>query len=71
MPVFIIVTLSGCAGGPLTTREKFTYGGGAVGAATGAIIGAATGSAAVGALIGGPEGAIGGYLIGGSLDSGR
>jgi osmotically inducible lipoprotein OsmB len=69
LAVFVILTLCGCAGGPLTTREKLTYGGGAIGAATGAIIGAATGSAAVGAVIGGPVGAIGGYLIGDSIQA--
>jgi len=49
--------------------EEYTYGGGAIGATTGAIIGAATGGAAIGAVIGGPVGAIGGYLIGDSLQA--
>jgi hypothetical protein len=68
--MLITVALAGCAGGPLTTREMFTYGGGALGAGTGAIIGAASGSAATGAAIGGPVGAIGGFLIGDSLQGG-
>ena len=42
-----------CAGGPLTTREKGTLGGAALGAGAGAIIGGATGGGAgKGALIG-------------------
>jgi len=62
------VSLTGCAGGPLSTRERLTLGGGALGAATGALVGAASGgSAAVGAAIGGPVGLIGGFLIGDSL----
>ena len=68
--LLIALMLLGCAGGPFTTREKLTYGGGALGAATGAIIGAASGSAAVGAAIGGPIGAIGGYFIGDSIQGG-
>jgi osmotically inducible lipoprotein OsmB len=63
--------LTGCAGGPLTTREQFTYGGGVLGASTGAIIGSASGGAAAGAAIGGPVGAVAGYLIGESLQGGR
>jgi osmotically inducible lipoprotein OsmB len=69
--MLMTLTLTGCAGGPLTTREQFTYGGGALGASTGAIIGAASGSAAAGAAIGGPVGAVAGYLIGESLQGGR
>ncbi|MBI4639394.1 MAG: hypothetical protein HY731_01800 [Candidatus Tectomicrobia bacterium] len=68
--ILIAVMLTGCAGGPLSIREQFAYGGGALGAAAGAIIGAASGSAATGAVIGGPIGAIGGYLIGDSLQGG-
>jgi osmotically inducible lipoprotein OsmB len=69
--MLMTLMLSGCAGGPLTTREQFTYGGGVLGASTGAIIGAASGSAAAGAAIGGPVGAVAGYLIGESLQGGR
>jgi osmotically inducible lipoprotein OsmB len=69
--MLMTLILTGCAGGPLTTREQFTYGGGALGASTGAIIGAASGSAAAGAAIGGPIGAVAGYLIGESLQGGR
>ena len=64
----MVVSMAGCAGGPLSTRERLTLGGGALGAATGALVGAASGgSAAVGAAIGGPVGLIGGFLIGDSL----
>jgi hypothetical protein len=69
--MLMMVILTGCAGGPLTTREQFTYGGGVLGASTGVIIGAASGSAAAGAAIGGPVGALAGYLIGESLQGGR
>jgi hypothetical protein len=56
-----------CAGGPLTTREKGTLGGAALGAGTGAIIGGATGSPGTGALIGGALGGLGGAAVGGEL----
>lgn len=66
--LIMVVSMAGCAGGPLSTRERLTLGGGALGAATGALVGAASGgSAAVGAAIGGPVGLIGGFLIGDSL----
>ena len=66
-----LVSLAGCASGPLTKRERYTYGGGAAGAAAGALIGAVSGgSAAVGAAIGGPVGAVGGFLLGDSMWSG-
>jgi hypothetical protein len=58
-----------CAGGPLTTREKGTLGGAALGAGTGAIIGGATGSPGTGALIGGALGGLGGAAVGGELQS--
>lgn len=66
--IVALISLAGCASGPLSQRERYTYGGGAVGAAAGALIGAAAGgSAAVGAAIGGPVGAIGGFLLSNSL----
>lgn len=69
--LFSFVLLTACAGGPLSTRERLTLGGGALGAATGALVGAASGgSAAVGAAIGGPVGLIGGFLIGDSVQGG-
>jgi hypothetical protein len=47
------VTLSVCSGQPLTTREKGTLGGGAIGAGGGALVGLAVGHPLAGAAIGG------------------
>jgi phage tail tape-measure protein len=58
------VMVAGCAGGPLTTREKGTGIGALGGAAAGGLIGAAVGRPAAGALIGAGLGAGGGALIG-------
>lgn len=58
-----------CSGEPLSTREKGTLGGGAVGAGTGAIIGAAVGAPGAGAAIGGALGAGTGFVIGNSLQN--
>ena len=44
-----IVTVVGCSGEPLSTREKGTFLGTGIGAATGAIIGAAVGAPLAGA----------------------
>lgn len=60
---------SACASGGLTTREKGTLGGAALGAGTGAIIGSATGSAGTGALIGGAIGALTGAVVGDQLQA--
>ncbi len=66
----IVLTLAGCAGGPLTTRERTTLGGAALGAGAGAIIGEATDtSPGTGALIGGALGGLGGALAGGGMQS--
>ncbi len=59
--------VAGCAGGPLTTREKGTGIGALGGAAAGGIIGSAVGHPAAGALIGGGLGAGAGALIGDQL----
>jgi outer membrane lipoprotein SlyB len=56
--------VAGCAGGPLTTREKGAGIGALGGAAAGAIVGSAVGHPAAGALIGGGLGAGAGALIG-------
>ena len=61
--VALVFFVSGCSQ-PLSTREKSTLGGGAIGAATGAIIGAAVGSPGAGAAIGGALGAGTGALYG-------
>lgn len=60
---------SACASGGLTTREKGTLGGAALGAATGAIIGSATGKAGTGALIGAGLGGLTGAVIGDQLQA--
>ena len=62
--VVITLSLAGCSGEPLTTREKGTLIGGAAGAGGGALVGAAVGHPAAGAAIGGVTGAGAGYLIG-------
>jgi outer membrane lipoprotein SlyB len=54
----------GCAGGPLTTREKGAGIGVLGGAAAGGIIGSAVGAPVAGALIGGGLGLGAGALIG-------
>ncbi len=58
---------AGCAGGPLTTREKGAGIGVLGGAAAGGIIGSAVGHPAAGALIGGGLGAGAGALVGDQL----
>ncbi|MGH7770626.1 MAG: glycine zipper domain-containing protein [Candidatus Binatia bacterium] len=55
---------AGCAGGPLTTREKAAGIGTLGGAAAGGIIGSAVGHPAAGAVIGGGLGLGAGALIG-------
>jgi hypothetical protein len=57
----------GCAGGPLTTREKGAGIGALGGAAAGGIIGSAVGAPAAGALIGGGLGLGAGALVGDQL----
>ena len=58
--------LAGCAG-ELTTREKGTLGGAALGAGAGAIIGSAAGNTGTGALIGAGLGALTGVIVGDAL----
>ena len=57
----------GCAGGPLSTREKAAGIGALGGAAAGGIIGSTVGHPAAGALIGGGLGLGAGALIGDQL----
>jgi len=65
-----LLTMGGCASGGLTTREKGTLGGAALGAGAGALIGEATdNSPGKGALIGGALGALGGALTGNAMQS--
>lgn len=61
--------LAGCAGAPLTTREKGTLLGGAVGAGGGALVGSAVGAPGAGAAIGGVLGAGTGYVIGNHMQN--
>ncbi len=62
-----IMALTGCSGQPLSTREKGTLAGGAIGAGTGAIVGAAVGAPGAGAAIGGTIGAGTGFVVGNEL----
>jgi len=57
-------TAAGCAGGPLTTREKGAGIGALGGAAAGGLIGTAVGHPALGAAIGGGVGLGAGALLG-------
>ena len=64
----VLVTLAGCSQ-PLTTREKGTLAGGALGAGAGALIGAATGAPGAGAAIGGALGAVTGAVTSDQLQA--
>lgn len=66
---FAIAMIVGCAGGPLTTREKGAAIGTVGGAATGGIIGAAVGAPGTGAAVGGALGLGAGALIGDQLQA--
>jgi phage tail tape-measure protein len=59
--------LTGCAGGPLSTREKGAGIGALGGAATGGLVGAAVGHPGAGAAIGGALGLGAGALVGDQL----
>ena len=61
--------MSACSGQPLSTREKGTLGGGAIGAGGGALVGLAVGHPFAGAAIGGAVGAGTGMAIGNSLQN--
>jgi phage tail tape-measure protein len=61
------ILLAGCAGGPLSTREKGAGIGAVGGAAAGGLIGAAVGRPGVGAAVGGALGLGAGALIGDQL----
>ncbi|HYL58314.1 MAG TPA: glycine zipper domain-containing protein [Candidatus Acidoferrales bacterium] len=65
----VVMTLTGCSGTPLSTREKGTLAGGAIGAGTGAIVGSAVGAPGAGAAIGGALGAGTGLLVGNELQN--
>lgn len=63
------LSLAGCYGPPMSTREKGTLVGGAVGLGSGALVGSAVGSPAAGAAVGGLLGAGSGYLIGNAMQN--
>jgi osmotically inducible lipoprotein OsmB len=63
------LTISACSGEPLTTREKGTLGGGAIGAGGGALVGLAVGHPSAGAAIGGVVGAGVGMAVGNSMQN--
>lgn len=65
--LLVILTVMGWTKEFVTASERFTYGGGTLGAWTGAIIGAVSGYTAAGVAVGGSIGAVAGYLIGDSL----
>ena len=56
--------IAGCAGGPMTTREKGAGIGAVGGAAAGGLIGSAFGRPGMGAAIGAGTGLVGGALVG-------
>jgi len=64
-----LIAIAGCYGQPLSTREKGTLAGGAIGAGGGALVGAAVGAPLAGAAIGGVVGAGTGMAIGNSLQN--
>jgi Glycine zipper len=65
--IFLVLTVIGCSGGSLTTREKGAGIGALGGAAAGGAIGAAVGRPGIGAAVGGALGLGAGALIGDQL----
>lgn len=65
--VLSAVIATGCAGGPLNSREKGAGIGAVGGAAAGGLIGAAFGRPGLGAAIGAGTGLVGGALVGDHL----
>jgi hypothetical protein len=65
----MLVAVAGCAGQPLSTREKGTLIGGVGGAGAGALIGSMVGHPGAGAAIGGIGGAAAGYGIGNNMQN--
>ena len=64
-----VLSIGGCSGQPLSTREKGTGVGALLGAGTGAIVGAAVGHPGAGAAIGGGLGAGTGFVVGNELQN--
>lgn len=65
--LIVLVVISGCSGGSLTTREKGAGIGAVGGAGAGALIGTAVGRPGAGAAIGGVLGLGAGALVGDQL----
>jgi hypothetical protein len=65
----MLTAVAGCAGEPLSTREKGTLIGGVGGAGAGALIGSMVGHPGAGAAIGGIGGAAAGYGIGNQMQN--
>src|SRR6266851_4397307 len=65
----MLTAVAGCAGQPLSTREKGTLIGGVGGAGAGALIGSMVGHPGAGAAIGGIGGAAAGYGIGNNMQN--
>lgn len=63
----LLISATGCSGGPMTTREKGAGIGALGGAAAGGLIGAAVGRPGAGAAIGGVLGLGTGALVGDQL----
>jgi hypothetical protein len=64
-----LIAVAGCYGQPLSTREKGTLAGGAIGAGGGALVGVAVGHPLAGAAIGGVVGAGTGMAIGNHMQN--
>jgi osmotically inducible lipoprotein OsmB len=69
LTVITLIAIAGCSGEPLSTREKGTLVGGALGAGGGAAVGAAAGHPGAGAAIGGVGGAAAGYGVGNQMQN--
>jgi uncharacterized protein YcfJ len=67
--LLMMLAVIGCAGEPLSTREKGTLLGGAAGAGAGALVGSTVGAPGAGAAIGGVGGALAGYAIGNHMQN--
>ena len=65
--LIVLVVISGCSGGSLTTREKGAGIGAVGGAGAGALVGSAVGRPGAGAAIGGVLGLGAGALVGDQL----
>ncbi len=67
--LLLVGSLTGCAAGPLSTREKSALTGTGIGALAGGLVGAAVGHPGAGAAIGGGLGLGTGALVGDQLQA--